>query len=83
MHGSLDKLVGAAASAVAFFIFTYFTTWAFVTPFLSEDHPIQKYFLAHDYAIYLPAALLCAGVSLITAFFIKATSQNKNKQKAK
>jgi dolichyl-phosphate mannosyltransferase polypeptide 2 regulatory subunit len=47
---------------------------------LSEDCSLQKYFLSYEYAIYLPAAVLVAGVSLITAFFVKTTSQSKNKK---
>ncbi|KAI7907444.1 dolichol phosphate-mannose biosynthesis regulatory [Cokeromyces recurvatus] len=80
---TLDRLVGGAAFAAAMFIFIYFTTWTFVTPFLDENSSLQKYFLPHEFAIYLPATLLIAGISVIIAFFIKATSQSKNKQKAK
>ncbi|KAG2204256.1 hypothetical protein INT46_011573 [Mucor plumbeus] len=78
--GSSDRIFGATAVSAALFIFVYYSIWTFVVPFLSEDCSLQKYFLSYEYAIYLPAAVLVAGVSLITAFFVKTTSQSKNKK---
>ncbi|CEP16154.1 hypothetical protein [Parasitella parasitica] len=78
--GSSDKIFGATAISVALFIFVYYSTWTFVMPFLDGDSSLQQYFLPYEYAIYLPAAVLVAGVSVIAAFFIKTTSQSKNKK---
>ncbi|KAL9559032.1 hypothetical protein MBANPS3_000595 [Mucor bainieri] len=78
--GSTDRIFGATCVSAALFIFVYYSTWTFIVPFLSEESSLQKYFLPHEYAIYLPAAVLVAGVSFITAFFVKTTSQSKNKK---
>ncbi|KAI8636835.1 dolichyl-phosphate mannosyltransferase polypeptide 2, partial [Parasitella parasitica] len=75
-----DKIFGATAVSASLFIFIYYSTWTFVVPFLNEDSILQKFFLPYEYAIYLPAAVLVAGVSFITAFFVKTTSQNKSKK---
>ncbi|RCH83192.1 hypothetical protein CU097_005493 [Rhizopus azygosporus] len=82
-QGSSDKIVGASACGAAAFIFIYYSTWALITPFLEETNPLQDYFPPHEYSIYLPAAVLVAGVSVITAFFLKATSKSKGSQKTK
>ncbi|KAI8364388.1 dolichol phosphate-mannose biosynthesis regulatory [Blakeslea trispora] len=81
--GSSDKIVGATACAAAVFIFVYYSTWTFIIPFLDESSTLHHFFLPYEYAIYLPAAVLVAGISAISAFFLKATSKNKDKQKAK
>ncbi|KAI8090287.1 dolichol phosphate-mannose biosynthesis regulatory [Gilbertella persicaria] len=81
--GSSDKLVGGGACVAAAFIFVYYSTWTFIVPFLDESNSLHSLFLPYEYAIYLPAVVLVAGLSAITAFFIKATSKSKDKQKAK
>ncbi|KAG2199250.1 hypothetical protein INT47_010625 [Mucor saturninus] len=81
--GSSDKIFGATAVSAAVTIFTYFSFWTFIVPFLDEDSSLQKFFLPYQYAIYLPAAVLVAALSLVTAFFVKTTSKSKDSQKAK
>ncbi|KAI9356343.1 dolichol phosphate-mannose biosynthesis regulatory [Pilaira anomala] len=82
-NGSKDKIFGATCVSAAAFIFTYFSIWTFIVPFLDETSSLQKFFLPYQYAIYLPAAVLVAALSLVGAFVIKTTSKSKDKQKAK
>ncbi|GAA5809605.1 hypothetical protein MFLAVUS_003016 [Mucor flavus] len=81
--GSSDKIFGATCVSAAAVIFTYFSIWTFIVPFLDDASPLQNYFLPYQYAIYLPAAVLAAALSLVTAFVIKTASKGKDKQKAK
>ena len=43
---------------VAAFVFTYYTAWVFVLPFINEDNILNQFFLPRDYAIKLPILLL-------------------------
>ncbi|KAI8881026.1 hypothetical protein K501DRAFT_253885 [Backusella circina FSU 941] len=83
MGASSDKIVGAGACAAALVIFIYYSTWSLVLPFLDDSNTLKDFFLPWEYSIYLPAAVLVAGVSGITAFFLNATSKKKDTQKAK
>jgi dolichyl-phosphate mannosyltransferase polypeptide 2 regulatory subunit len=50
---------------------------------VDEDSSLKDFFPSWEYSIYLPAVVLVAGVSGITAFFLKTTSKKKDTQKAK
>ncbi|KAI8984534.1 dolichol phosphate-mannose biosynthesis regulatory [Mycotypha africana] len=81
--GSLDKIFGGAACLAAALIFVYYSIWTFYVPYLDDSSSLAQFFLPHKYAIYIPAATLVAGLTFISAFFLKASSKNKSKQKAK
>jgi dolichyl-phosphate mannosyltransferase polypeptide 2 regulatory subunit len=50
---------------------------------MDDDCSLKDFFPPWEYSIYLPVAVLVAGVSGITAFFLKTTSKKKDTQKAK
>ncbi|KAF9599419.1 hypothetical protein IFM89_036999 [Coptis chinensis] len=56
-----DKAVGFLLSLISLSIFTYYTFWVIILPFVDRDHFIHKYFLAQEYAILIP---VFAGVAL-------------------
>jgi dolichyl-phosphate mannosyltransferase polypeptide 2 regulatory subunit len=60
---------------------TYFVL--VLQPFFDESSSLQNFFPPHQWSIYLPASILFTALSLITAFFLKTTTKNKNTQKAK
>ncbi|XP_027082716.1 dolichol-phosphate mannose synthase subunit 2-like [Coffea eugenioides] len=58
-----DKAVGLLLSVISLSVFTYYTFWVIILPFVDTDHFVHKYFLPQEYAILIPvfalAALLC------------------------
>ncbi|KAI7993707.1 Dolichol-phosphate mannose synthase subunit 2 [Camellia lanceoleosa] len=57
-----DKAVGFLLSVVSLSIFTYYTFWVIILPFVDNDHFIHKYFLPQEFAILIP---VLAGVALL------------------
>lgn len=51
-----DQAVGFGLVAVSLIIFTYYTTWVILLPFIDSQHVIHKYFLPRAYAVLLPLA---------------------------
>ncbi|XP_010928499.1 dolichol-phosphate mannose synthase subunit 2 [Elaeis guineensis] len=58
-----DKAVGFLLSAISLSIFTYYTLWIIILPFVESDHFIHRYFLPQEYAILIP---VFAGVALLS-----------------
>lgn len=68
---------------VAAFVFTYYTTWVFVLPFINEDNILNQFFLPRDYAIKLPILLLFVAALGVGTFVGKVLIKNQQKQKSK
>uniref|UniRef100_A0A9L0JW25 Dolichol phosphate-mannose biosynthesis regulatory protein n=1 Tax=Equus asinus TaxID=9793 RepID=A0A9L0JW25_EQUAS len=65
-----DQVVGLGLVAVSLIIFTYYTAWVILLPFIDSQHVIHKYFLPRAYAVAIPLAaglllLLFVGVFII------------------
>ncbi|CAK7894605.1 hypothetical protein CAAN1_10S05204 [[Candida] anglica] len=84
---SFDKLVGLSMLAVATAVFTYYTTWVFVLPFVDESNFLQNFFLSRDYAIKLPFLLLLLAALGVGSFvgnvLIKSAKKEQLKKQAK
>ncbi|KAK6458333.1 dolichol phosphate-mannose biosynthesis regulatory [Scheffersomyces xylosifermentans] len=84
---ALDKLIGLAMLAVASAVFTYYTIWVFVLPFVDESNILNSFFLPRDYAIKLPfLLLLIAGLGVGTFIgnvLIKKAEKEKLKKSKK
>ncbi|KAJ1950009.1 Dolichol phosphate-mannose biosynthesis regulatory protein [Linderina macrospora] len=76
-----DKAVGAALLAIGSFVFTYYSIWTLIIPFVDIDHPARKLFPPQWYAIALPVLLLTVGVTGIFGFlsFVMLKSGKKAK----
>ncbi|XP_072953897.1 dolichol-phosphate mannose synthase subunit 2 [Typha angustifolia] len=76
-----DKAVGFMLSAISLSIFTYYTFWVVILPFVDSDHFIHKYFLPQEYAIFIP---VFAGVTLLSflCVFIGFVMLKSKKKKA-
>ncbi|ELU05592.1 hypothetical protein CAPTEDRAFT_153741 [Capitella teleta] len=59
-----DRSVGYGLVALALSIFTYYTVWVIILPFVNDDHVIHQYFLPRVYALILP---ILAGVIVLSA----------------
>nr|XP_021514983.1 dolichol phosphate-mannose biosynthesis regulatory protein [Meriones unguiculatus] len=62
MATGTDQVVGFGLVAVSLIIFTYYTTWVILLPFIDSQHVIHKYFLPRAYAVLIP---LVAGLLLL------------------
>uniref|UniRef100_F7DJI3 Dolichol phosphate-mannose biosynthesis regulatory protein n=1 Tax=Equus caballus TaxID=9796 RepID=F7DJI3_HORSE len=70
MATGTDQVVGLGLVAVSLIIFTYYTAWVILLPFIDSQHVIHKYFLPRAYAVAIPLAaglllLLFVGVFII------------------
>jgi len=71
MAGFLDRIVGLFFVIVSLVVFTYYTTWAIILPYLHRSHWLVGYFPQRIYAIYLPLLLLVVGVSGVGAYLYR------------
>uniref|UniRef100_A0A7N0U3Z1 Dolichol phosphate-mannose biosynthesis regulatory protein n=1 Tax=Kalanchoe fedtschenkoi TaxID=63787 RepID=A0A7N0U3Z1_KALFE len=76
-----DRVIGFLLSCISLSIFTYYTFWVIILPFVDSDHFIHKYFLPQGYAILIP---VFAGVALLSflCIFIGFVMLKSKKKKA-
>ncbi|XP_065869365.1 dolichol-phosphate mannose synthase subunit 2 [Euphorbia lathyris] len=76
-----DRAVGFLLSFVSVSIFTYYTLWVIILPFVENDHFVHRYFLPQEYAILIP---VYAGVTLLSLLcvFIGIVMLKSKKKKA-
>ncbi|KAM9881868.1 hypothetical protein VD0002_g9944 [Verticillium dahliae] len=77
----LDKLVGLAMLVAASVIFTYYTIWTLLIPFVDDDHPLQSLFPARVWAIRIPVILILLA-SAVVGSFLGTVMIRSNKKKA-
>ncbi|XP_048199607.1 dolichol phosphate-mannose biosynthesis regulatory protein [Perognathus longimembris pacificus] len=84
MATGTDQAVGLGLVAVSLLIFTYYTVWVILLPFIDSQHVIHKYFLPRPYAVVIPLAgglLLLLFVGLfITYVMLKNQKETKKAQ---
>ncbi|KAH6560026.1 hypothetical protein BASA50_003232 [Batrachochytrium salamandrivorans] len=68
MATTSDRLVGGFLLFIALIVFSYYTTWVFLLPFVRTDHSLHAYFLPSEWAILIPVVLLVVGLSGIFGF---------------
>ncbi|KAG9281731.1 dolichol phosphate-mannose biosynthesis regulatory protein [Astyanax mexicanus] len=66
MATGADQAVGLGLVGFSLLLFTYYTLWVIVLPFVDSDHVIHSYFLPREYSVILPGVaalilLLCVG----------------------
>ncbi|XP_045419293.1 dolichol phosphate-mannose biosynthesis regulatory protein isoform X2 [Lemur catta] len=57
MATGTDQVVGLGLVAISLIIFTYYTAWVILLPFIDSQHVIHKYFLPRAYAVTIPLAV--------------------------
>ncbi|XP_043576465.1 dolichol phosphate-mannose biosynthesis regulatory protein isoform X2 [Chiloscyllium punctatum] len=57
-----DQVVGMGLVGFSLVVFTYYTIWVIVLPFVDSSHILHSYFLPREYAVILPAV---AGLLLV------------------
>nr|XP_043909637.1 dolichol phosphate-mannose biosynthesis regulatory protein [Solea senegalensis] len=66
MASGVDQTVGMSLVVFSLLLFTYYSVWVIVLPFVDGDHILHKYFLPQEFSVILPGAaavimLLCIG----------------------
>ncbi|CAL8322005.1 unnamed protein product [Lota lota] len=61
-----DQAVGVSLVGFSLLLFTYYSIWVIVLPFVDADHVLHQYFLPREYTVILPGVaalvvLLCIG----------------------
>uniref|UniRef100_K3X3X0 Dolichol phosphate-mannose biosynthesis regulatory protein n=1 Tax=Globisporangium ultimum (strain ATCC 200006 / CBS 805.95 / DAOM BR144) TaxID=431595 RepID=K3X3X0_GLOUD len=79
--GASDKLVGAVLLLISIVVYVYYTTWVILTPFIDDDHVLQRFFLPYHYAITIPAALVVLVFSGAATFVGLVMIHSKNSKK--
>ncbi|QCD81899.1 dolichol-phosphate mannose synthase subunit 2-like [Vigna unguiculata] len=76
-----DRAVGFLLSVTSLSIFTYYTFWVIILPFVDDDHFVHKYFLPQEYAILIPVS---AGVTLLCflSIFVGVVMLKSKRKKA-
>uniref|UniRef100_A0A3P8SUH9 Dolichol phosphate-mannose biosynthesis regulatory protein n=1 Tax=Amphiprion percula TaxID=161767 RepID=A0A3P8SUH9_AMPPE len=62
----VDQAVGMSLVVFSLLLFTYYSVWVIVLPFVESDHVLHIYFLPREYSVILPGIaavilLLCIG----------------------
>lgn len=76
----MDQAVGWGFVSLAGFIFTYYTVWVIVLPFVEPDQPIHNFFLPRFYAIAGPLVAGVVALTMIAAFIIYVSVSKKLKK---
>ncbi|KAI9202808.1 dolichol phosphate-mannose biosynthesis regulatory [Polychytrium aggregatum] len=76
-----DQLFGGLLLLIATFVFSYYTVWALILPFVPDNHLVQAYFPPAEWAIRGPVILLVVGVSAIGGFISYVLLKGGKKKK--
>ncbi|OIW09773.1 hypothetical protein TanjilG_32211 [Lupinus angustifolius] len=74
-----DRSVGFLLTITSLSIFTYYTFWVIILPFVDDDHFVHNYFLPREYAILIPVSAGVALLSFLSIFigFVMLKSKKK------
>ncbi|KAL9230683.1 hypothetical protein vseg_006002 [Gypsophila vaccaria] len=75
-----DRAVGFLLCCISLSIFTYYTFWVIILPFVDSDHFVHKYFLPQEYAILIPVFAGVALLSFLCVFIGSVMLKSKNKK---
>ncbi|XP_040929192.1 dolichol phosphate-mannose biosynthesis regulatory protein isoform X2 [Betta splendens] len=70
-------------SLVAFslVLFTYYSVWVIVLPFVDSDHVLHQYFLPQEFSVILPAVAAVVALLCIGAFTVVLMWKNRKPKK--
>ncbi|XP_058072957.1 dolichol-phosphate mannose synthase subunit 2 [Magnolia sinica] len=74
-----DKTIGFLLSVISLSIFTYYTFWVIILPFVNTDHFIYNYFLPQEFALIIPVYAGVALLSLLCIFIGSVMLKSKKK----
>lgn len=62
-----DRVVGFLLLLFSITLYSYYTFWVIITPFVDSDHFVHSYFPAREFAIIIP---VLAGIGLLSLLLI-------------
>ncbi|XP_069774394.1 dolichol phosphate-mannose biosynthesis regulatory protein isoform X1 [Narcine bancroftii] len=77
----IDQLVGMGLVGFSLMLFTYYTIWVIVLPFVDSRHVLHSYFLPREYAVILPAVAGLLLVLLVGTFIAVVMWKNRKPTK--
>ncbi|GJP42657.1 hypothetical protein CLOM_g2196 [Closterium sp. NIES-68] len=80
MGDTVDRVVGGVLVLIALTVFSYYSVWVLVTPFLPDGHFINALFLPRIYAVLIPAAAAVLMLGFVLVFFAVVLLGQKSKK---
>ncbi|XP_069025157.1 dolichol phosphate-mannose biosynthesis regulatory protein [Embiotoca jacksoni] len=80
MATGVDQAVGMSLVVFSLLLFTYYSVWVIVLPFVEGNHALHKYFLPREYSVILPgiaAVILLLCIGAFTAVVLWKNSRPK------
>ncbi|XP_062409513.1 dolichol phosphate-mannose biosynthesis regulatory protein [Sardina pilchardus] len=81
MATGADQVVGMGLVGFSLLLFTYYTIWVIILPFVDGDHMIHKYFLPREYSVILPGVAALILVLCVGTFIAVVTWRNRKPKK--
>ncbi|XP_046906945.1 dolichol phosphate-mannose biosynthesis regulatory protein [Hypomesus transpacificus] len=81
MATGTDQAVGMSLVGFSLFLFTYYTIWVIILPFVDGDHVVHKYFLPREYSVILPGIAALLLLLFIGTFIGVVTWKNRKPKK--
>ncbi|XP_067826008.1 dolichol phosphate-mannose biosynthesis regulatory protein isoform X1 [Heptranchias perlo] len=81
MATGVDQVVGMGLVGFSLLLFTYYTLWVIVLPFVDSSHILHSYFLPREYAVILPAVAGLMLVLLVGIFITVVMWKNRKPAK--
>uniref|UniRef100_A0A8C6TNG5 Dolichol phosphate-mannose biosynthesis regulatory protein n=1 Tax=Neogobius melanostomus TaxID=47308 RepID=A0A8C6TNG5_9GOBI len=81
MATGVDQAVGMGLVVFSLVLFTYYSIWVIVLPFVASDHVLHNYFLPREYSIILPGVAAIVLLICIGAFTAVVLWKNRKPKK--
>ncbi|XP_066568892.1 dolichol phosphate-mannose biosynthesis regulatory protein [Amia ocellicauda] len=81
MASGVDQVAGMGLVGFSLMLFTYYTIWVIILPFVDSDHVIHRYFLPREYSVILPGVAALVLVLFVGTFIGVVTWKNRKPKK--
>ncbi|XP_033845361.1 dolichol phosphate-mannose biosynthesis regulatory protein [Periophthalmus magnuspinnatus] len=81
MATAVDQAVGMSLVVFSLVLFTYYSVWVIVLPFVARDHILHNYFLPREYSVILPGVAAIVVLICIGAFTAVVLWKNRKPKK--
>ncbi|XP_068430604.1 dolichol phosphate-mannose biosynthesis regulatory protein [Clinocottus analis] len=81
MATGVDQAVGMSLVVFSLVLFTYYSVWVIILPFVADDHAVHKYFLPREFSVILPGAAAVVLLLCIGAFTVVIMWKNRQPKK--
>ncbi|XP_015229043.1 dolichol phosphate-mannose biosynthesis regulatory protein [Cyprinodon tularosa] len=81
MATGADQVVGMSLVLFSLLLFSYYTVWVIVLPFVDSDHLLHRYFLPREYSVILPGIAAVVLLLCIGAFTVVVVWKNRKPKK--